>query len=142
MGKYQRDYTMRKDERKWEIHPIWRGLGFLLVLLVIFGSALGARELANLNRTNHWLPLTGGVDEPISLVVRFQDIKPINLNGLINWIPGAPFRLDEIYLFIALLFLLFGVLGTVYALLWRMVAPVRDPFDAPEFDQRIKKRRR
>jgi len=142
MGKYSRDYAPRREERKWEIHPIWRGLGFLLVLLVLFGSALGARELANLNRQYGWLPLTGGVDDPINLVVRFADLKPIDLNGLISWIPGSPFRLDEIALFIALIFLLFGLLGTVYALLWRMVAPVRDPFDAPDYDQNIRKRRR
>ena len=143
MGKYTRDYMFRKAERKWEIHPVWRGLGFLLVLLVIAASAIGARELANLNRVNHWLPLTGGVDNPINLWFSLdKTMAPVNLNFLLTWIPGYPFRMTEIAIFIALLFLIFGVLGTVYALLWRMFAPVRDPYDAPDYDQRIAKRRK
>ncbi len=142
MGKYNRTYVDRSSqERKWEIHPIWRGLGFLLIILVILMSAVGAREIANQNRIRHWVPLAGGIDNNINLEFKLDFLaNPINLNGLISWIPGYPFRGTEVTVFIALLFLGFGMLGTVYAALWRAAGPPKDPFDAPEYDMRIKRR--
>ncbi len=142
MGKYSREYTNRRSERKWEIHPIWRGLGFVLIILIFFSSAIAARQLVNMNRASHWISLSGGIDNPVNLVITFELLpKPIDLNWLINWMPGYPFRISELIVFVACLFILYGLLSTVYAALWRTMAPVRDPFDAPEYDQRIRRRK-
>jgi len=143
MGKYNSQYS-REPEREWKVHPVWRGIGFVLIILVLFMSAIGAREMANANRANQWISTAGGMDAPVNLVFKTEfSPKPINLNGLINWMPGYPFRVSEIIFFFAFLLLGFGFIWTVYAVMWRAVGPPRDPRDAPEYDRiRMRNRRR
>lgn len=142
MTRYNRQVHSEK-QRDWDIHPVWRGIGFILIILVIFMSAIGARELANANRTAQWVPTSGGMDDIIDLSFK-TDLSPnrVDLNFLISWLPGYPFRISELIFFLAFLFLGFGLVWTVYALLWKMAGPGPDPRDAPEYDSFSPKRSR
>ena len=66
MGRYSRT-TPQEAKSSKEINPVWRGLGFILIVLVFFMSALGARELANANRAAQWIPTRGGMDDYIDI---------------------------------------------------------------------------
>lgn len=142
MSRYTRSFHEIEKKRSWEIHPIWRGIGFILIVLVIFMSAIGSREMANANRENQWLPTKGGMDDFIDLSFKTEfTTNPVDLNGIISWIPGYPFRISELIFFLAFLFLGFGVVWTIYAVLWKMSGVRGDPRDAPEYDNIRRKRR-
>lgn len=134
MSRYNRSFQP-EEKRNWDIHPVWRGIGFILIILVIFMSAIGARELANANRAAQWIPTSGGMDDIIDLSFKTDfSPKPVDLNGAIKWMPGYPFRISELIFFLAFLFLGFGLVWTLYAGMWKVVGPPADPRDAPEYD--------
>jgi hypothetical protein len=142
MGRYSRT-TPQEAKSSKEINPVWRGLGFILIVLVFFMSALGARELANANRTAQWIPTRGGMDDYIDLSFKTDlSPKPVDLNAAIKWIPGYPFRISELIFFLAFLFLGFGLIWTFYAGVYRMVGYQGDPRDAPEYDNIRRRPRR
>jgi hypothetical protein len=142
MTRYNRNVRSQK-QRDWDIHPVWRGIGFILIVLVIFMSAIGAREMANANREAQWVPTKGGMDDVIDFKIDTEfTLKPVDLNWMISWIPGHPFRVSELIFFLAFLFLGFGLVWTVYAALYRVVGPPPDPRDAPEYDNFSPKRSR
>ena len=142
MTRYNRNVPPEK-RRDGDIHPIWRGIGFILIVLVIFMSAIGAREMANANRTAQWIPTRGGMDDIIDLSFKTDfSPNPVDLNGAISWMPGYPFRISELIFFLAFLFLGFGLIWTIYAAMWQMTGVKGDPRDAPEYDNFSPKRRR
>lgn len=142
MTRHNRNVQSEK-KRDWDIHPIWRGIGFILIILVILMSAIGAREMANANRTAQWVPTSGGMDDIIDLSFKTEfSPNPVDLNWTISWMPGHPFRISELIFFLAFLFLGFGVVWTIYAALWKMFGPGPDPREAPEYDRFSPKRAR
>lgn len=56
MGKYQTSYR-RMDEQETKrkgVHPIWRGVGFVMIVLIPFMGYAGALVLLDLNKQYHW----------------------------------------------------------------------------------------
>jgi len=60
MGKYnqyQRDQKYSSRERQSSVHPIWRGIGFLLMVLVPIISYVAALLLLEENGEQNWFPI-------------------------------------------------------------------------------------
>jgi len=111
MGKFsQYETAVRQKERPWRVHPIWRGIGCLLFLLVPVMSYAGAKLLFAANYRNGWLPTPG------ELLV-----SPL----------GLPINYMELILLILLIFIGFGILITIYSAVYRFIGPPKyGPTDA------------
>jgi hypothetical protein len=102
--------------RPWKVHPIWRGIGCILMVVIPVLSYAIAGELVKANSANGWIYV------PIQL---FQPI-PI---PILRTVPHQP-----IVLIVTLLLMLlgFGVLVAIYSLIYRFTGPpTLGPLDAP-----------
>jgi hypothetical protein len=99
---YQRDV---QDESK-SVHPIWRGIGFLLLGVIAIMSYAGANLLVEANKTKGWINV------------------PRDIRGGVSW---APDLYAELIVMFFLMMIGFGVLTIVYSIIYKISRP-RDLF--------------
>ncbi len=106
-------------QQKQQVHPIWRGVGFIFMILAPLMGWFGAQVLLDANQENGWLRI------------------PSNFMA-----PGADSLLFvKIGLTIILAFFVFFVLQFIGVVLYRMVGPERyGPLDVPPITG-VKKRK-
>jgi hypothetical protein len=124
MGKYsqyQRDQKYNQRERQTTIHPIWRGIGFLLMVLVPAISYVAGLLLLEENAERSWFSIP-----PEYIARTFSD----------------PLIYVKVGLTIVIAILIF-ILITLFAfLLNRLFGPSRyGPLDAPPVRRREVRRR-
>lgn len=122
MGKYS-SYSSRPDQQQKtrEIHPIWRGVGFALIVLIPILSYFGALVLFDLNKQYHWLRITPDMISPII----------------------EPYFYIKAGLTLVLMFLLFAVFSLFSFALYQVFAPPRyGPYDVPPVQYRGKRYKR
>jgi len=109
----------RSRQEKQQVHPIWRGVGFIFLILAPLMGWFGAQVLLDANQANGWFRI------PSSFLA-----------------PGADSLLFvKIGLTIILAFLIFFVLQFIGVILYRMVGPERyGPLDVPPITG-VKKRK-
>jgi len=114
MSKYDPTYAQTsRSLRTRSVHPIWRGIGcFLLILLPIISFA-GAKLLVQANIEQRWInipqELTGSFSAPLVGRVLFADLA----------------------VWIILIVIGFGMLTVIYALFYRLLGPSRGPLESP-----------
>jgi hypothetical protein len=127
MGRYE----MRRPppKRQWEIHPIWRGIGFLIILIIPVMAYAGADVLVKYGLERHWpIPyqLVGSPRLPNiiwEVPYLIQILKPIT-----GW---TNLYANLIIAFILVLFLA-GIISLIYAFMYRIFGPPRyGPTDVP-----------
>jgi len=101
MGRYQQYERAVKDE-KGGPHPVWRGLGFVLMGLIAIMSYAGANILVEANKTRYWIAVPAGIQ------------------GGVSW---APDLYAELIVAFFLAFIGFGILTIVYSILYRVSRP-------------------
>ena len=117
MAKYDKySAQSRAPERPWKIHPIWRGIGCLLMLIIPVIAYAGAVVLVRMNEEKGWLPA------PVEFM------KPVTLP-----VVGS---VDNFYSVAAMTILLtiigFGLVTIIYSMIYSAVGPSRlGPLDAP-----------
>lgn len=136
MGFASRKYEKKREERPWKIHPVWRGIGCLLIILIPIMSWVGAQLFL---KSNHWIRLPEVLIKPIMVPYTTQSqVDPVILffNRIFNGITYG-----NIFFFFVFLFLGFGILSILYAMIYRVVGPPRyTQFDARNV-RPIKRRR-
>ncbi|MFH1183847.1 MAG: hypothetical protein V1755_02265 [Chloroflexota bacterium] len=139
MGKYAR-YTRQLPPRSREAHPIWRGIGCILILIVPLLSFAGAALSVNYGLSQGW-PIPpewlGYIKFP-DWVWKIQFLS--NIAG-----PIASYNNLKAVLafFVVILVLLMGVYSTLYAIIYRGLGPPRySSVDAPPSGRRTKKYKR
>jgi hypothetical protein len=132
-----------KRERPWKIHPIWRGIGFVWLILLPVMSYAAAWTLTRENFKHRWLPLTEDLAKQIRLpILNFSFLSfPLDFNIFIRWIPGQPLYNADFLFFLGFLMIGFGLMSVVYAFMYRAVTPGRGPFDAPEVESQRRRKR-
>lgn len=112
MGKFMKyETTAKKKKRPYKIHPVWRGIGCLFLLLVPVMSYAGSTLLVAANYRNGWVPT------PSDLLV-----KPF----------GLPVSYAEMIVTVLLMFIGFGIFVVVYSAVYRFIGPPKyGPTDAP-----------
>ncbi|MFC2064349.1 hypothetical protein ACFLXB_04555 [Chloroflexota bacterium] len=130
MSKYQKP----KEIEEKKIHPIWRGIGCILALILPVISYFLSIELVNYGLANEWpIPreLLGYVHIP-------RQILGINLPGnIIGPITSYQNLLAVIVFTIVILILLTGLISWIYSLLYRVIGPPKlTPIDAPPIKTR------
>lgn len=119
MGKYTSYSTQVEGPKKQrEIHPIWRGIGFAMIILIPFLSYVGALAILEENARRGWFPI------PRDLLVNYSD----------------PMILIKALLTIAVAFVLYMVFMLITFIIYRMFGPSRyGPMDVPAESYRGKK---
>ncbi|HEX7974486.1 MAG TPA: hypothetical protein VF498_08775 [Anaerolineales bacterium] len=116
MGKYTKFEAPRAARKPWTIHPIWRGIGCLLLVLIPILSYAGAVLLVQTNLMQGWIFLPRELIHTVTLPL----VGPV------------PFLLANLLTALLLSLLGFGVLTLLYTLVYKMVGPSRyGPLDAP-----------
>jgi hypothetical protein len=123
MSKYQqyRTASSRSREEREKIHPIWRGIGFIFMVLAPVMGYFGSLMLLDANKQQSWFPI------PQSWLASGAD----------------PFLYVKIGLTIILAALIFFVLQLIGSIIIRIAGPERyGPLDVPPITGVKKKRAR
>ncbi len=123
MGRYQISYSDKKPgyTDKPEIHPIWRGVGFAMMILIPIVSYFTSLLLISANETNRWFVV------PADLINK----------------AGDPNLYVKIILTVLLALIIYVLFMVVTFLTHRMFGPARyGPTDAPPIQRKINKRRK
>jgi hypothetical protein len=133
MGKFNQ-YEVRQKPRSQEIHPAWRGIGCIMILIVPVISFAGANVFLEIAFQQGW-PL------PVDLLGYPQVSETLFLIPFVSYVAAWLANFNNFYaimLFtLAILLLLSGVLSFVYASLYRMFGPPRyTALDAPASKRR------
>ena len=105
MGRYQQYQKDTRDEPS-NVHPIWRGIGFLLLGVITIMSYAGANLLVEANKTKGWI------------------VVPTDIRGGVSW---APDLYSELIVMFFLMMIGFGVITIVYSIIYKVSRP-RDLF--------------
>jgi hypothetical protein len=113
-------------ERPWQIHPVWRGLGCVMMLIIPIMSYAAASILIDLNFDQGW-----GFPVPREMAsTQIIDI-PIPIPGVPSIYWEVEHLLGNLLLGFVLMLVGFGLLMVFYAVLYRVMAPpLRGPLDA------------
>jgi hypothetical protein len=111
MGKFsQYEVTVRKPKAPWRIHPIWRGIGCLMMIIISGISYAGSVILVDANLKNSWLPFPREFYGP----------------------PGNPLLYAQIGVTVLLSILGYLIFVIFYTLIYRLIGPPPlGPTDAP-----------
>lgn len=101
MGRFSQ-YERRMAEDKQGVHPVWRGLGFLLMGVIGVMSYAGANLLVEANKTKGWVAVPEGI------------------RGGVSW---APDLYAELIVAFFLAFIGFGIMTIVYSIIYRASRP-------------------
>ncbi len=118
MGKYDKfSRPVQVRERPWQVHPIWRGIGCLLMVIIPIMAYAGADLLVKANLENGWLAVP--YELTTTVVIPFVNLSVPNLYAIL--------------LVAALLAIIgFGVLTIFNAIIYRIARPSRlDLLNAP-----------
>jgi hypothetical protein len=98
MGRYSR-YQKPQEEKRESVHPIWRGIGCLMIFLILVMSFAGASVFLEANQRNGWI------------------FVPDELLGSVPLVP-----IQYANLIVALFFALigFGIFVIIYSLIFRV----------------------
>jgi len=127
VGKYAKYGYKQIKPRRWKVHPIWRGIGLVFIILVPILSYSGAYLIVRDNFKNHWLSVPADLMRSVNFAPLVRIIP--ELSGVVASI-GRVYYLD---LALTLLFMIvgFGLITILYGLLYRTMGPSRyGPVDA------------
>jgi hypothetical protein len=121
VGKYSNFSKQEGDRLKKGVHPVWRGVGFLLMFLIPVLSYFGMIVLLDENGKRGWVPI-----QPDWLIKIGPD----------------PLLLVKIGVALALVIILFAILMFITFLINSLFAPSRyGPLDVPPATYRKRKSR-
>ena len=128
MGKYQK-YERQAYNRPYQTHPIWRGIGCVLMVIVPIISFALAHELVNGS-------MRGTVPIPYDLLgyIQFPDWvwKIPYMTSVFNAIGSYPNPWAVIAFGFIVIVILTAIFSTGYAFLYRIIGPSRyTHLDAP-----------
>jgi hypothetical protein len=116
MSKYYAQWRRpQRDERKWKLHPIWRGIGCFVAILVPLASYAIAHLVIEANKVENWLFI------------------PFDLRGPTEF----PYLFVKLLLAVVIAMVLFGLYTFIYVVVYRMVGPSKyGPMDSPPLSRR------
>jgi hypothetical protein len=128
MGFSSARYDRKPTERRWKVHPIWRGIGCVLLLFVPFLSFIIARFFMASVKI---LPLPVELLKPVIFSYNGTDSIDRILYRINDFLNGR-LLYGELFFTIIFMVLGFGLLSIIYGVLYRLFGPPRyGPLDAP-----------
>ncbi|MCX6082462.1 MAG: hypothetical protein NTW32_23290 [Chloroflexi bacterium] len=136
MGKYNY-FQKEKEPKNKGIHPVWRGIGCLIMVITPIISGAASMVLLDFGRSQKWPFLY-----QLSGSVRFPDIfyQIPMVSDVTNYISNTP-NFTALFLFFVVFVLFFSsVFAFINAVLYRMFGPPRySALDAPAPKVKIKR---
>lgn len=106
----------RMPKRPWTIHPIWRGIGCIMIILIPVMSYAGAVLLVQENWKQGWLPMPREFSQSI----------------FVPFIGNVPNLLAYLMIAFVLSVVGFGVMTALYSVMFSISgAPKHGPLDVP-----------
>ncbi len=143
MAKYNQYSYRQVKERRWKIHPVWRGIGCIMLIIVPIMSCAGGRLFQQENARQGWFSvpeeLTRSIDPVYSVNQALGQVasKVPGLAGITNAISGVipatgPVYYLELAAALAFVILGFGILTALYSMMYASLGPSRyGPVDSP-----------
>ncbi len=132
MGVYRHSQkSPQSDPRPYKVHPLWRGVGCLMIVLVPLVAYAGASLMMQNGVVEQMgVPLPAELTQDVPL-----SIEPIVISGRVLF-PGYSTVVVDLYanlvIGLVLTFLGFGILMVFYSIIFGMMGPKRfGPLDAP-----------
>ena len=114
-------------QRPWEIHPIWRGIGCLMMILVPVMAYAGAVLLVQANVSQGWVPIGSELSQTVN-IPNVGSFDYLFANLLVAGI---------------LAMLGFGLMVAIYSLIYKAVGPSQlGPLDAETIRRKPTKRKK
>ncbi len=129
MTRYDKHFQERSlRERPWKIHPIWRGIGCLLVIISPIVAFSASHILIQMNKSAGWIYIPKELSRTIRIPIPGMNIV-------------VPYLYAKLMLTIVLLFLAAGLLTILYGLIYQIFGPSRyGPLDARPIRSRSKRK--
>jgi hypothetical protein len=137
-NKYMK-YERKPMKRSTELHPVWRGIGCLLFIIVPVMSYAITTLLVPV------IYATGILPREIFMRVRFPDwaYDTIIISGPARFLTGIEYFWATIIFFFIILLVLAGLVSILYSAIYQSVGPARyTALDAPPSKHRAKSYRR
>ena len=113
------------DERPWTIHPIWRGIGCVLMILIPIMAYAGAILLVRANSQQKWVPMPTELMRSVTL----------------PYLGNIEHLLANLVVAVLLSFIGFAILSFLYSIFYRLVNPdPLGPLDAKPIRSRPPKK--
>jgi len=120
MSKYK-IYEQPRKEHPWKIHPVWRGIGCVMLVLIPLMAYAGASLLMEANAHNHWVPVPREFRGPAQYPYLYAHLGVTLLVSMIGFV----------------------VMVIIYSLVYRFAGPPRyGAQDAPPPRKSSRRRRR
>lgn len=121
MSKYESYQAKKAKPRKREIHPIWRGVGFAMIVLIPFLSYIGTLIILEENAKQGWFSIPRDLISPVI----------------------EPYFYAKIIITVVLMFIFYVIFMFITAILTRLFSPPRyGVYDVPPQAFRGKKKSR
>ena len=133
MTKYTR-VTHKSEERPWKIHPIWRGIGCAMILIIIVMAYALAKEFVDYNQKAGKLDLPIFLYDKVSIPYTHY-IPVLKQDDVVNKFFGN-FKYGTLIFMLIFMLLGLGAFSFIYATLYRVSGPARySAIDAPPVKQ-------
>lgn len=129
MGFSSQQYKKEQQERRWKIHPIWRGIGCILFLLVPIMAWFGATIISQSS-----LSVTFAGDLTRVVAIPFTHVREIDkiILPINRYFVTSGFVLGQLFFTVILSFIGYGLMAFAYSVLYKVAGPPRyGPFDVP-----------
>jgi hypothetical protein len=137
MGYSSKKYHSQREGRPWKVHPVWRGIGCALCILIPIMSWYGSVLFMQNNR---WVPLPADLTKPILIPYTKQAQVDQYIGVINNALGGSGINYGYLFFTVVIMFLGFGLLSIIYGAMYRVAGPPRyGPFDAPP--EKVRRRR-
>jgi hypothetical protein len=132
--------TMRRqEERRWNVHPIWRGIGCIMILLIIVMAYALAKEFVDYNERTSKLALPKEIYRPVN-ISQLKYVPALNEGGTVNKFLA---HIKYGYVIFTLIFMFLGLsaFSFIYSAIYRFSGPPRyTPLDSPPVGKPRKRR--
>jgi hypothetical protein len=129
MGYATRKYEKGQAQRPWKVHPVWRGIGCLLAILIPVMAWAGA---ALLIQDNTLFTTPERLNQPV--IIRYTEYR--FANQVIQWLNtnlgGRGLTYAQVVYWVVLMLVGFLLLVILYGVFYRLIGPPKyGPTDSP-----------
>jgi len=140
MGKYSTSNRLAPPPRTREVHPVMRGIGCIMIVLVPILAYGISVLLVNYGAKNGWPIPPGWYGNPTfpALLWRLTGLTPV-----LTFLQAQTNLTANIVFTIAISVVVFGIMSVVYGYIYTVFGPPRyGPQDAPPFRVKVKRYKR
>jgi hypothetical protein len=137
-SKYTKYQNLAPVTRRWNVHPIWQGIGCILIILIPLMSFAAATLLIEANKTQNYFPVSPELNQPVDLTKVLKYMP--GLDGVVRW--TEQFSKIELMVTAGIVIVGFALLSFLYSIIYNMLGPSRySPLDVPDIKRRGKKQK-